>query len=207
MQSNIDTIVFDYGGVIVNLRKDIKPLLTKLGISHLRAFFMQRRIRRLVYEFIDGIRPTEDVINEMLSFCRRGTTRDELLAVLDTMNLDIPTARLETIRRLRGRCKVYLLSNINAVLWADARARIEAAGYSLDELFDGLFLSYEMRVAKPDSGIYEKLFAATGLTPSRTLYFDDNRKNVRAGRSAGLCAVLVPANELEGVREYRELSD
>ena len=55
----------------------------------------------------------------------------------------------------------------------DVSVVIKQLGYSTDELFDEVFLSYAMRKEKPSVEIYEEMAQQTGLNPSTTLYFDD----------------------------------
>ena len=55
-------------------------------------------------------------------------------------------------------------------------------GYSTDELFDEVFLSYAMRKEKPSVEIYEEMTQQTGLNPATTLYFDDRTENAEAGK-------------------------
>ena len=80
-------------------------------------------------------------------------------------------------------------------------------GYSTDELFDEMFLSYAMRKEKPSIEIYEEMTQQTGLNPSTTLYFDDSTENAEAGKRFGFQCVQVKTNHLEEHQEWQEINN
>ena len=75
---------------------------------------------------------------------------------------------------------VYALSN-----WSAETFPIGREGHPfLDEL-DGLLLSGEVGMAKPDREIFDELCRRFGLDPATTLFVDDSAANVEAARSLG----------------------
>ena len=141
----------------------------------------------------------------MLSLCRKGTTTEDIEKVLEELCGNLPVERLEALVKLRKRYKVYLLSNINDTLWQKSVSQMNQLGYSTDELFDEVFLSYAMRKEKPSVEIYEEMTQQTGLNPATTLYFDDRAENAEAGRNFGFQSVLVKTNHLEEHQEWQEI--
>lgn len=204
---NIETLVFDYGGVIVNVDdREVAKVMTSLGISRIKQILYARKIKRLMRQFIDGVIPTDQTLDEILRHCREDVTKAQLLKVLNELCGDLPVSRLETLVQLRKRYKVYLLSNICDVLWENSVRQIRALGYQPEDCFDECFLSYEMGVAKPDNRIYEMLIAKTGLTPSTTVYFDDRKDNYKAGKKLGFHSVFVKTNHMEQSKEWQQLT-
>jgi 2-haloacid dehalogenase len=89
-------------------------------------------------------------------------------------------------RELRSRgTPVYALTNYSAEKWVLSRDHVDA----LSE-FDGVVVSGEERVAKPDERIYRTLLDRYGLTPERTFFTDDVPANVAAARAVGIDAEL-----------------
>ena len=87
-------------------------------------------------------------------------------------------------RELRDRgVPVYALTNYSIEKWALTQNHIDA----LTE-FDGVVVSGEERVAKPDERIYRTLLERYGLTPERTFFTDDVPANVAAARAVGIDA-------------------
>ena len=72
------------------------------------------------------------------------------------------------------------------------RAMFTADGKRMEDYFDGIYLSYEMRELKPSEAIFRKMIADSGMLPERTLYIDDGQKNVDAAQALGF-AVYKPA--------------
>ncbi len=55
---------------------------------------------------------------------------------------------------------------------------------------DGMALSYELGLLKPDPEFFDAVIERFGLTPAACLYIDDLAESVQAGRDAGFHAVL-----------------
>lgn len=109
----IETLIFDYGGVIVNIDDaPVTQALADLGISRIEQLIHARKIKKLMRQFIDGLVPTAQTLVEMQQLCRKGTTVDEIIEILDQLCGDLPKSRLEMLAELRKKYKVYLLSNI-----------------------------------------------------------------------------------------------
>lgn len=193
-----DNIVFDYGGVIVNLKENFtRDTLLSLGVPRLRMWWYRKRIKLLVREFINGLRPTEDIIDDLLEILGKNVNRQKLQPIIDSFTGELPESRLKRIKELRKTHRVFLLSNINDVLWKNAVKEMKALGYTPEELFDHTFLSYEMKVAKPDCHIYEKVIAESGIVPERTLFLEDRKENVEAACRLGIHGILVRTNHIE----------
>lgn len=194
----VDVLVFDYGGIIVNMDwKLLRVALAEAGISRLKMFFYRKKIKSLMNRYIDGIEPEGKVMAEMLAMCRPGTSVEQVNALISTLCGNIPASRLELLTKLRKKYKVYLLSNINDYLWNECVKKMNSLGYAVEDCFDEVFLSYKMGVAKPDPEIYKKMQLATGLVPQNTIYFDDNEANYLAGRQFQLQSIHVRENCLE----------
>ncbi len=79
---------------------------------------------------------------------------------------------------------VAALSNSNPVHWYEQE---DAA--LIRSLFEMPFLSYELKLVKPDRAIFDAVAGALDMEPQDILYFDDNRINVNAAIAAGWNAV------------------
>lgn len=76
---------------------------------------------------------------------------------------------------------LYLLSNASAETYPNVLERFGFLGQ-----LDGIVLSGEVGVAKPDPEIFEILCQRFGLSPAKTLFVDDVERNVVAARAVGL---------------------
>ena len=92
---------------------------------------------------------------------------------------------------------LYALTNWSAETFAITRGRFEFL-----EWFDGLLVSGEERVTKPDPAIFQLLLDRFGLDPTATVFVDDSEANVAAARELGIDAVRFTGPD----RLRRELS-
>jgi 2-haloacid dehalogenase len=80
--------------------------------------------------------------------------------------------------------RLYALSN-----WSAETFRLTRDRFPFLEWFDGLVVSGEEGVIKPDRRIFELLLDRFGLVAGSTLFVDDSRANVDAARAVGMDAV------------------
>jgi 2-haloacid dehalogenase len=85
---------------------------------------------------------------------------------------------------------LYALTNWSAETFGFARERFEFL-----EWFDGVLVSGEERMVKPDPAIFRLLADRFGLDPAVTLYVDDTPGNVQAAGRLGFDAVQFTSPE------------
>jgi putative hydrolase of the HAD superfamily len=61
--------------------------------------------------------------------------------------------------------------------------------------FDALVWSYQLRIAKPDAGIYRYTLERLGVAACESLFLDDKPVNVEAARALGMKAVVFSTAE------------
>jgi 2-haloacid dehalogenase len=91
---------------------------------------------------------------------------------------------VEVLAELRAAgVPVYALTNWSAETFGIARERFEFL-----EWFDGVLVSGEERMIKPDPAIFRLLLDRFGLDPAATFYVDDSEPNVEAAGRLGFDA-------------------
>jgi 2-haloacid dehalogenase len=105
---------------------------------------------------------------------------------------------------LRGRgIPLYALTNWSAETFALARHE-----FAFLDWFQGIVVSGEERITKPDEAIFRVLIERYHLAPDRTVYIDDSRANVDQARRLGLDAIhFNGAKELGAELRARDLID
>ncbi|MGN0544731.1 MAG: HAD family hydrolase [Acutalibacteraceae bacterium] len=83
---------------------------------------------------------------------------------------------------------VYVLSNAS-----DRFYEYFPRFYDMD-LFDGIVVSSDLHIIKPDVRIYGYLLEKYGLNADECLFIDDRRENVQGAREAGMRAALFENN-------------
>jgi putative hydrolase of the HAD superfamily len=101
---------------------------------------------------------------------------------------------LELLAELRVSHRVACFSNTNALHWPVFRD-----GMGLGKAFHHCFASHELGATKPDREAFDLVLRALDCAPGRVLFLDDNQINVDGARQAGLDAHL--ARGPEGARD------
>jgi 2-haloacid dehalogenase len=80
-----------------------------------------------------------------------------------------------------GKVPVYAITNWNQDKFREARARFDFLNS-----FDGIVVSGDEGVLKPDREIFELFFARYGVAPESAVFIDDSKHNVEGARAAGM---------------------
>lgn len=80
---------------------------------------------------------------------------------------------------------VYILSNIGAESYAYLKE-----AYDFFHLVDGMVLSYQEQLLKPNPRIFQVLLTRYGLKPDDCVYFDDRKENVDTALSLGMQGIV-----------------
>jgi putative hydrolase of the HAD superfamily len=92
----------------------------------------------------------------------------------------LPGAK-DLVNTVAEQTRVACLSNTNSI-----HTERQGAEFGIYELFDGLFLSHEMGLVKPDREAFDFVVQRLGCPRERILFLDDNQINVEGARAAGL---------------------
>ena len=88
----------------------------------------------------------------------------------------------ELVEELKDRgYGLYGLTN-----WSAETFPLVKDNYPVFRLLDGIVVSGEEKIAKPDPGIFSILLQRYGLKPEECLFIDDNPGNVSTGESLGI---------------------
>ena len=190
MDKNIKNIVFDLGGVLVDM--DFKAAingLQKAGFAKVKEQLQSFDREGIFQKFELGEMTAEEFRTAIRENSTVTLTDEEIDALWNAMLLEIPREKLELILDLRGKYMVYLLSNTNSIHWDYVcKNAFNYRGFRVNDYFEETFLSYEMHLAKPDKAIFEKVLQDANLLPEETLFIDDSEANCKAAEEVGIHA-------------------
>ena len=202
----IKNIVFDLGGVIVDL--DIRTCIMafdQLGIKP-KDITLEELSRtgipkdwemvHLMHAMDVGEMDTREFIDIMLASTTPGTTEQQIADAFNSI-IRLPRQRLEWLQELKQHYRLFLLSNLSPLHWEETQQQAARLGIPIESCFHQTFLSYQLRMVKPDPRIFQHLIATTGVVPEETLYIDDLPANIAAGKAAGLVAHKIDCNMLD----------
>ena len=179
MAEPIDLVLFDLGGVLIDV-PGVQAMLELTGIASEDDLWRRWLMSQWVRRFESG----------------RCTEAEFAHGVVTEWQLDLsPAAFLDAFRNwpngpLRGaeqlvtetnaRVRTGCFSNTNALHWDD-----HISTWPLMDLFDHLFLSFEMGMLKPDVAAFTQVAGLLPVPAERVLFLDDNALNVAGAAAAG----------------------
>ncbi|MEL6535495.1 MAG: HAD family phosphatase [Bacteroidota bacterium] len=196
MLTNIDTIIFDLGGVIINL----DPMATAVAMGKVMGVSPNTLMDALHHDetfqqYEKGFISDGEFLHYLESFTPREVTPGDLTDAWNAMLLDIPPSRIALLQRLAADYRLFVLSNTNAIhIRAFNQILQKDTGHSSLEaigVFDTVYFSYEVGRRKPDSEIFSYVVQDAGLDPARALFLDDGPANLEGAQSVGLHTQLV----------------
>ena len=193
-QSQIDAIVFDWGGVItVPPGPIVNRLYREAGVDQGKLKDRQDRYRDDDPDSqFAKLERGELTLEDYLHWSRNDLPGAELIWDPSSPHFLFPQLKVisEVVHRiseLRTRgFLIGLLSNNIAEAWP-----VVAGGLALDELFDVVVNSAFVGMRKPEHRIYLHIVDQLGVPVERVLFLDDNRTNVEAAVACGMHAIEV----------------
>jgi len=180
-------VVFDLGGVLVewdprHLYRELLPT-----DEDVEAFLDEIGFEAWNHTMDAGEGTWADAVERL---ARQHPHRRELIAAYParfTETLAGPIVdSVDVLQELHGAgIRLIALTNWSAETFAAARGEMDFL-----DLFDGVVVSGEERVAKPDPAIFELVLRRYRLDPAATLFVDDRPVNVDAAATAGMQALL-----------------
>ena len=181
----ISTVVFDFGGVVVdwNMRHLFREFFDTE--AEMEAFLTN------VLTPAENLRcdlgtPLATVVGELIE--RSPDHRAPLEAWRDRWIETIPgevpgtSALIDDLRSAGYR--VLGLSNFSAETFPWCREK-----YPVFEKFDDIVISGEVGVSKPDAAIYRLLCERNGIEPAHAVFLDDSPANVAGAIAVGMAAL------------------
>lgn len=147
MQSDsIENIIFDLGGVVINLKRDCAvENLRLLGISDAGKLLGEYAQKGTFLKLETGEIKSSEFYDDLMALASPGTTATQIRDAFERFLLDIPIERLRTLRELReAGYRLFVLSNTNPIMyhhWIEDHFRQE--GLTVNDYFDGIVVSFQ----------------------------------------------------------------
>ena len=192
----IKNIIFDLGGVLLNIDPDaVARNLVSIGLDSNKVFGNQG-VKDLLLEFETGHVSTLEFRARMKKLVDREDLDDSVFdQIWCSILLDFNPQSIETLLDVRKKYRIFLLSNTNQLHYDSFSVDfLKRYGYSFDSLFEQVFYSFHMGLAKPDRAIFETVLTSMALAPDETLFIDDTSANTESASLLGLHTIHVVRN-------------
>ena len=178
-----DVVIFDFGGVLLdwNPRYLYRKLFSE-DEAGMEAFLAEVTTSEWNLQQ-DAGRPWDEAVRLLSA---EHPTKTELIAAYQHRWEETLRGPIDDSLRILHELKaaghpLYGLTNWSHETFPIARQRFEFLN-----LFDGIVVSGEERMVKPDPRIYRTLLERYDIEPTRAVFIDDNKRNVDAAAALGI---------------------
>jgi glucose-1-phosphatase len=188
MISTVKNIIFDLGGVILNLDipatsralvaladhapNELEGLKTDLSYLQLEVGEINRQ------QFCDAVR----------KYYSNAPSNEAIISAWNAMILDIPKERLDFLKSLKARYRTFLFSNTNEIHLDHYNSYLKK-NYGVDDFqpyFEKLYYSHAIKLRKPFREAFEYILNDRQIKAEESLFVDDTLENIEAASKLGL---------------------
>ena len=179
---NIDTIIFDLGGVLI----DWNPEYVYLDVFN--------GDRKKMQWFFDEICTHDWNLNQDAGYPLAKATEERIAMFPEHKELiemfygrweemlgDAIDDTVDILAQLRNRFKVVALTN-----WSHETFPVALEKFNFLHWFEGVIVSGEEKTRKPFKDIYELTLNRFNLTAETSIFIDDNKENIQAANALGI---------------------
>lgn len=189
MLTGVKNIIFDFGGVIINIdpQKTIQALKT-LKLYQPEKIFSNPNSSSMLNKLELGVISNQEFLLYIKQFCSPDTSSLDIIRAWNAMLLDIPQQRISLLQQLKKDYKIFLLSNTNYIHYLSYVVDFEKAtrGIKFNDFFDRAYFSFELKMRKPNIEIYKYVLNEQQLIPEETLFIDDSLENIETAKMLNL---------------------
>jgi FMN phosphatase YigB (HAD superfamily) len=184
-------IIFDFGGVILNIdfQKSIDSFKQKIPAFDDHDYNGKPNQNEIFSRYEVGATDTDTFYQEFLEHYQTSLSFESFAESWNAMLLDLPKERMEFIDSLRKRgTRLFLLSNINALHAERAEQIYEDLRMegSFRQHFERGYYSFEMGLRKPNPEIFWRVLEENSLDADKTLFIDDGAQHIEGAKKVGL---------------------
>jgi glucose-1-phosphatase len=194
----IKNIIFDLGGVIINLdmHKTIR-LFESFGIPDFASTYNQFAQTDLFDRFDKGNITEDEFFRIIKQTFKLPQSRQQLVDAWNAMLLDIPVYRLEQLNWYKNNYRSFLLSNTNETHITSFESYLlkQFGVENLSSYFEKDYYSCRVGMRKPDAEIFEYVLNENNLHPDETVFIDDTINHIRGASHVGLNTIHLPKGE------------
>jgi glucose-1-phosphatase len=186
-------IIFDLGGVILNIDfNKTSEAFTALGVQDFDQYFTQYHSNPLFKQLETGAvigNSFYDTVRTAAAITADNTTID---MAWNAMLLDFPVERIERLKELSKKYRLFLFSNTNAIHHAAFIHQFYTQfDFNFDTLFEKAYYSHLIGYRKPDIEAFEYVIKQSNVEAEETVFIDDTLPNIESAAKAGLQTIYI----------------
>lgn len=185
----IQNIIFDLGGVIINLDPSrTRTAFSALGASDFDALYTFKKQNDTFDLFDKGLLSDAAFRNEMRKHIFNNVSDEQIDSAWNAMLLDVPEEKIQLLKLMKKKYRTFLLSNTNRIHVECFSAELERVYGSKDfsPWMERCYYSCELGMRKPDAEIFQFVLKENNLRAEETLFIDDSPQHIAGAKSCGL---------------------
>jgi putative hydrolase of the HAD superfamily len=193
MVTPVKNIIFDLGGVIINLNYQLtRKAFENLGVANFNDLYTQHHANPLFEQLEVGAIEPEAFYEALRQATGLTLTNSQIETAWNAMLLDFPVERLLWLDQIKNKYNIYLFSNTNAIhykafttIYAQT-APLVGLNPNFNHFFKTAYYSHTLKQRKPAVAAFEAVLQDANLDPAPTLFIDDTISNIEGAQKAGL---------------------
>lgn len=187
--SNIKNIVFDLGGVLIDIDvSKTNDAFAALGINQFQQYYSLSEASPLFEALETGAIEPVTFYNSLRSITNTTIEDIQLQQAWNALLLNWRKKSVLHLQTLAEHFNLYLFSNTNSIHHdAFISYFTEQTGLaSFDDLFTGVWYSFDRKIRKPYTSSFELLLQTEHLLPQETVFIDDTLINIEGAKKVGM---------------------
>jgi glucose-1-phosphatase len=198
-----ENIIFDLGGVIMNLDLNkTTEAFHRLGLHEMSLTTDTVSVHKIYKDYEKGAISSDEFRNAIKASYASLISDEEFDEAWSAMLVDIPEDRIDFLANLGSRYRTFLLSNTNEIHLNHLNEYL-SENFGIEDfsaLFEADYYSHQLKMRKPDMEIFHAVCEQSDIEPSQTVFIDDVEANVRAACAAGMIGIhLVAPTTIEEI--------
>lgn len=193
---NIKAIIFDLGGVILNIDYNLTiKEFEKLGVINSSSYYSKKKQKKLFDDLETGKLSEKEFINA-IKLKTSNANENQIKNAWNKMLLNLPSEKLLFIKSIMNNYQTFLLSNTNSIHISCFKNSLSESEWKLFEsAFNKIYFSYKIGMRKPSVKIFEYVLQENNLQAKNVLFIDDSIQHINAAQKIGIVTHHLKDNE------------
>jgi len=182
--SNNPIILFDLGGVLIELGKSVFP---SEWLEDDKRFALPEWFKsESAQQFEKGQISASEFATAIKKDLSLKASIDDICTEFAQWPIGQYQGIDELLMTLKKSYTLAILTNTNELHWPRIIDEFKIPKYS-----DHIYSSHQIKLAKPNPKIYEYVLNELEASPESVIFFDDNLQNIQAAKNVGIQSYLV----------------
>ncbi len=200
MEKKFDAIIFDLGGVVLNLDYQATiDAFKNLGKENFDKLYTQANQDKIFDQYETGSISSDEFRDYFRRILEKPLTNEEIDNAWNKLLLDLPKERIDLLNTLKEKYRIFLFSNTNEIHLDSFQKTIKDTFGDpnlLEKVFHKTYYSHLVGIRKPNIEAFQHVIDEQGLTAERTLFIDDSIQHIEGANKLGVQTIHLTDKEI-----------